>query len=238
MQCEYFALEGLSCAGGHHQGAQGQAQPGAGDRRHRAHHVRRAQQPRQRRVGRIDQALRRQGVPHRSSRATCAWPRRPATARASSGYDRASRGGIAYLGLAGEIVRREKKLKEISMSDQETRPRPRPGGPAGHGQQGRGAEPRNRRSRPRACACLPIRPCSRASTSRAPAWTRPSSPSWPSRSSAQGLIQPIVVREIGAGKDGQPRYEIIAGERRWRAATQAGLTRRAGGAARGATTAP
>ncbi len=41
---------------------------------------------------------------------------------------------------------------------------------------------------------------------------------------AQGLIQPIVVREIGAGKDGQPRYEIIAGERRWRAATQAGLT--------------
>ena len=41
---------------------------------------------------------------------------------------------------------------------------------------------------------------------------------------AQGLIQPIVVRAIGNGKDGQPRYEIIAGERRWRAATQAGLT--------------
>ena len=41
---------------------------------------------------------------------------------------------------------------------------------------------------------------------------------------AQGLIQPIVVREIGTGKDGQPRYEIIAGERRWRAATQAGLS--------------
>ena len=41
---------------------------------------------------------------------------------------------------------------------------------------------------------------------------------------AQGVIQPIVVREIGKGKDGQPRYEIIAGERRWRAATQAGLT--------------
>ncbi|KFN50574.1 ParB/RepB/Spo0J family partition protein [Arenimonas composti] len=39
---------------------------------------------------------------------------------------------------------------------------------------------------------------------------------------AQGLIQPIVVREIGR-RDGQPQYEIIAGERRWRAATQAGL---------------
>ena len=38
----------------------------------------------------------------------------------------------------------------------------------------------------------------------------------------QGVIQPIVVREIAGGKDGK-RYEIIAGERRWRAAQQAGL---------------
>lgn len=36
---------------------------------------------------------------------------------------------------------------------------------------------------------------------------------------AQGLIQPISVRPIG-----QDRYEIIAGERRWRAAQIAGLT--------------
>ena len=35
---------------------------------------------------------------------------------------------------------------------------------------------------------------------------------------AQGVVQPIVVRPIGAG-----RYEIIAGERRWRAAQMAGL---------------
>jgi ParB family chromosome partitioning protein len=34
----------------------------------------------------------------------------------------------------------------------------------------------------------------------------------------QGVVQPIVVRAIGAG-----RYEIIAGERRWRAAQLAGL---------------
>ena len=40
---------------------------------------------------------------------------------------------------------------------------------------------------------------------------------------AQGLIQPIVVREIGAGADGATRYEIIAGERRWRAAQLAEL---------------
>jgi ParB family chromosome partitioning protein len=35
---------------------------------------------------------------------------------------------------------------------------------------------------------------------------------------SQGMIQPIVVRPVGGG-----RYEIIAGERRWRAAQMAGL---------------
>jgi ParB family chromosome partitioning protein len=41
---------------------------------------------------------------------------------------------------------------------------------------------------------------------------------------AQGVVQPIVVRPIGAADDhGVQRYEIIAGERRWRAAQQAGL---------------
>lgn len=36
---------------------------------------------------------------------------------------------------------------------------------------------------------------------------------------AQGVVQPIVVRPVGQG-----RYEIIAGERRWRAAQQVGLS--------------
>ncbi|MGL6071507.1 ParB/RepB/Spo0J family partition protein [Craterilacuibacter sp.] len=36
---------------------------------------------------------------------------------------------------------------------------------------------------------------------------------------AQGIIQPVVVREIGLGE-----YELIAGERRWRASQKAGLT--------------
>ncbi|WP_312931437.1 ParB/RepB/Spo0J family partition protein [Stutzerimonas nitrititolerans] len=35
---------------------------------------------------------------------------------------------------------------------------------------------------------------------------------------AQGVMQPIVVRPVGGG-----RYEIIAGERRWRASQQAGM---------------
>lgn len=36
---------------------------------------------------------------------------------------------------------------------------------------------------------------------------------------AQGIMQPIIVRPVSSG-----RYEIIAGERRWRAARMAGLT--------------
>ena len=42
---------------------------------------------------------------------------------------------------------------------------------------------------------------------------------------AQGVIQPIVVREhTGADGRGGRTYEIIAGERRWRASQRAGLT--------------
>ena len=41
---------------------------------------------------------------------------------------------------------------------------------------------------------------------------------------AQGIVQPIVVRPVGTPLPGaSQRYEIIAGERRWRAAQQAGL---------------
>jgi len=39
---------------------------------------------------------------------------------------------------------------------------------------------------------------------------------------AQGVVQPIVARPI-AGEGGPQRYEIVAGERRWRAAQLAGL---------------
>ena len=42
---------------------------------------------------------------------------------------------------------------------------------------------------------------------------------------AQGVVQPIVVRPVGstAGSETESRYEIVAGERRWRAAQIAGL---------------
>lgn len=38
-----------------------------------------------------------------------------------------------------------------------------------------------------------------------------------------GVIQPIIARAIEGAAAGQPLYEIVAGERRWRAATSAGL---------------
>ena len=41
---------------------------------------------------------------------------------------------------------------------------------------------------------------------------------------ANGVIQPIVVRPLPASAAGAPRYEIVAGERRWQAAKLAGLT--------------
>ncbi|MEY4516593.1 MAG: hypothetical protein RL180_939 [Pseudomonadota bacterium] len=39
-----------------------------------------------------------------------------------------------------------------------------------------------------------------------------------------GVMQPIVVRRISAAADGVVQYEIVAGERRWRAAKLAGLS--------------
>ena len=41
---------------------------------------------------------------------------------------------------------------------------------------------------------------------------------------SQGIIQPIVVRLIAQSANGEEKYEIIAGERRWRAAQLAQLT--------------
>jgi ParB family chromosome partitioning protein len=42
---------------------------------------------------------------------------------------------------------------------------------------------------------------------------------------AQGVVQPIIVRPLSTVRPGEPmRYEIIAGERRWRAAQMAVCT--------------
>jgi len=40
---------------------------------------------------------------------------------------------------------------------------------------------------------------------------------------AQGVVQPIVARPLASSNGGAQKYEIVAGERRWRAAQMAGL---------------
>ncbi|RKZ90378.1 MAG: chromosome partitioning protein ParB, partial [Gammaproteobacteria bacterium] len=40
---------------------------------------------------------------------------------------------------------------------------------------------------------------------------------------AQGIVQPIIIRPVGDAAGSDQKYEIIAGERRWRAAQMAGL---------------
>src|SRR3546814_4517098 len=39
-----------------------------------------------------------------------------------------------------------------------------------------------------------------------------------------GLLQPVVVRRLDEDVDGEAAYELIRGERRWRASQEAGLT--------------
>src|SRR5437868_3116419 len=42
---------------------------------------------------------------------------------------------------------------------------------------------------------------------------------------SNGVIQPIIVQRIKSESSGRERYQIIAGERRWRAAQRAHLTK-------------
>ena len=65
MQCEYYALEGLSALMGTIEQIRASVNPDLRARGHPAHHVRPAQQPVERGVRAADHALRRQGVPHR-----------------------------------------------------------------------------------------------------------------------------------------------------------------------------
>ena len=65
MQCEYYALEGLSALHEHGRADPRRRQSAAVDRGHPAHHVRSAEQPLQRGEQPAHHALRRCRVPHR-----------------------------------------------------------------------------------------------------------------------------------------------------------------------------
>ena len=82
MQCEYYALEGLSALRRDHRADPRHRQPAARHRRYPAHDVRSAKQSRQRSQRAADHAFRRPACFAPSCRAMCGWPRRRASARA------------------------------------------------------------------------------------------------------------------------------------------------------------
>ena len=184
-------------------------------------------------------------------------------------HDKDSRGALAYLALAGEMIRRE---EERGAGRRRGRPPRIPGRHREREEAGAGQRPgrpagRIARARGHARSAGAGRASGAGAASTAPTagdLQRAASPAVPAprgngdelahlpldvlqrgkyqprvdmRQEAleelaisirnQGLIQPIVVRPLqsaGAARDGAAaRYEIIAGERRWRAAQIAGL---------------
>ena len=87
----------------------------------------------------------------------------------------------------------------------------------------RGARSRRRCERRRAAHARRSTSCSPAATSRARAWTKAGLNELAESIKAQGVMQPVLVRRIDGGAG--DRFEIIAGERRVRAARLAGLER-------------
>ena len=240
MQCEYYALEGLSALIATIEQIRATRQPAARDRRHPAHHVRPAQQPRHRGERAADDAFRRQGVPHRRSRATCAWPRRrpSASRRCCTTRIRAARWPTwrSPARCCGARTRpAAPALIMHAMTQKKADARARTCGSAGPGARGRlprrrapAARPTAPRHRPAARSWRGCRStcCSGASTSRASTCARRRWTELADSIRAQGVMQPIVVRPVDApAPGGAQRYEIIAGERRWRAAQHGGPRR-------------
>jgi len=109
MQCEYFALEGLSALVNTIDALKQKLNP----RLEIAGIVRTMYDVRNNLAGAVSNELTQhfgdklfRSIVPRNVRLAEA----PSHGKSIIGYDRASRGGIAYLGLAGEIVRNEKKL--------------------------------------------------------------------------------------------------------------------------------
>ena len=77
------------------------------------------------------------------------------------------------------------------------------------------------RTAAKAFATCPLNCCNAASTSRRVDIRQDTLEDLANSIKAQGVVQPIVARPIAS--TGTQRYEIVAGERRWRAAQMAGL---------------
>ena len=107
-------------AGGHHRADPAAVNPRARDRGHPAHHVRPAQQPRQRGssqlIAHFGDKVFRTIIPRNVRLAEA-----PSFGKPVLLHDKESRGALAYLALAGEMIRRE----EDASSSRAPRPRPR-----------------------------------------------------------------------------------------------------------------
>ncbi len=140
-------------------------------------------------------------------------------------YDKQSRGAIAYLALAGELVRRQRakaprrnRIRNPHGS-QETWTGTRARCPAGR-LESRQTAGGSRTGRPPRVAADPLDLMQRGKYQPRRDMDPQALEELAQSIKAQGVMQPIVVRPIANG-----RYEIIAGERRWRASQQAGLER-------------
>jgi chromosome partitioning protein len=105
MQCEYYALEGLSDLVQTVKKVRAHLNPRSRSRA-AAHDVRPAQHARAQRRGRAREALRRRSSTAPSCRATSGSPRRRRTACPALKLEAQSKGALAYLALAGEMLRR------------------------------------------------------------------------------------------------------------------------------------
>ena len=215
MQCEYYALEGLSDLVGTIKRVRAQPESAARDRGL----LRTMYDPRNTLSQQVSQQL-EQHFGDKVYRTIV--PRNVRLAEAPSYgvpavlWDAASKGAQAYLALAGEILAQGRSRMHETQG---TGPRPR-----------RAARRRTTRRRARRWPTLAGR---RAS---GPGKYQPRTnmdqqalAELAASIRAQGLMQPLLVRPVD-----RDRYEIIAGERRWRAAQMAGLRRSAGAGARSA----
>ena len=218
LNCEYFALEGLADLVATLRRVRAQLQPGTRHRRRRADDVRRADEsgtaggarhPRvlsgaRLRHGDPAQHPARRGAEPRHAgahlrRASPAAPRRTSPWRVSSSrvtpHARANTEATTWLKNVPALGRGLSALiPDAPVAPARAHPR----------------TPNARSTSTSICSA-------RTSSSRAREWTTRSIEELAKSISVNGIIQPIVVRNADDG------YEIVAGERRWRASQRAGL---------------
>jgi ParB family chromosome partitioning protein len=130
-------------------------------------------------------------------------------------YDKSSRGAVAYLALAGEMVRRQRKNSRIAAVKKRGLGRGLDAllsGPSVSALEEQAVQADQRELQH-----LPLDLLQRGKYQPRRDMDPQALEELAQSIKAQGVMQPIVVRPIGSG-----RYEIIAGERRWRASQQAG----------------